>query len=76
MDAGHLSQTLQLVATSLGLSTWVSGAFYDDALNEVIGVDGVTESSLLYLSLGYPFRDNPRVSREEKMVRSERRKNG
>ena len=53
MDAGHLSQTAQLLATSLNLRTWVTGAFYDHSLSTLIGADHENnEFPLLVIGIG------------------------
>lgn len=36
LDAGHISQTVQLVSTSLGLGTWVSAAIDESCLEPVM----------------------------------------
>lgn len=38
VEAGHLSQTLQLVATALNLQTWITGAFADQALEQQLRI--------------------------------------
>ena len=54
LDAGHIAQNLALCATSIGLGTCQIGAFFDDEINKIIGVDGIEESAI-YLSLaGHP----------------------
>ncbi len=56
LDAGHIAQNLALAATSIGLGSCQIGAFFDDEINQILGVDGVAES-VLYLSVvGHPFR--------------------
>ncbi len=54
LEAGHVAQNLALSATSIGLGSCQIGAFFDDEINELLGVDGVKES-VLYLSVvGHP----------------------
>ncbi len=54
LDCGHIAQNLALCATSLDLGSCQVGAFYDDEVNSLIGLDG-TEESVIYLSaVGYP----------------------
>lgn len=48
MEAGHISQNLYLQATSLGLGSVAIGAFRDDAVNRLVGVDG-TRATVVYL---------------------------
>jgi len=50
LDAGHIAQNLALSATSIGLGSCQIGAFFDDEVNQIVGVDG-TEESVLYLSV-------------------------
>jgi SagB-type dehydrogenase family enzyme len=54
LEAGHIAQSLALSATSIGLGSCQIGAFFDDEVNQILGVDGA-EESVLYLSvLGHP----------------------
>jgi SagB-type dehydrogenase family enzyme len=50
LDAGHIAQNLALSATSIGLGSCQIGAFYDNELNNIVGVDG-REESVIYLSV-------------------------
>ncbi|MDY6951276.1 MAG: SagB/ThcOx family dehydrogenase [Thermodesulfobacteriota bacterium] len=52
MDAGHIAQNLQLVATALGLGCCPIGAFYDDEVNGVIQVDGEDETTIYLAAVG------------------------
>ncbi|MDT7713423.1 MAG: hypothetical protein QOG46_2198 [Pseudonocardiales bacterium] len=52
LECGHLAQNLCLVATALGLATVTIGGFYDDAVNHLLGVDGVNQATLYVLPLG------------------------
>ena len=54
LDAGHIAQNLALCATSLGLGTCQIGAFFDDEVNRLVGVDGVEESALYLSVVGHP----------------------
>jgi len=54
LDAGHMAQNLALSAISVGIGTCQIAAFYDDEINEILGLDG-EEESVVYLSIaGYP----------------------
>lgn len=54
LEAGHIAHSLALSAASIGLGSCQVGAFFDDEINQLIGVDGV-EESVLYLSVvGHP----------------------
>lgn len=54
LDCGHIAQNLALCASTLGLGSCQVGAFYDDEINKIVGLDG-EEESVIYLSVvGYP----------------------
>jgi SagB-type dehydrogenase family enzyme len=50
LDAGHIAQNLALAATSIKGGSCQVGAFYDDEINSVLGLDGI-EESVIYLSV-------------------------
>jgi SagB-type dehydrogenase family enzyme len=50
LDTGHIAANLALASTSIGLGSCQIGAFFDDEVNRLLGVDGV-EESVLYLSV-------------------------
>lgn len=50
LDVGHMAQNLALVSTSIGLGSCQVGALFDDEVNELLGVDGSSES-ILYMSV-------------------------
>ncbi len=53
MDAGHLGQRLNLAAIHLGLGVSGIGGFYDDQVNEVLGIP--TDEAVIYITtLGQP----------------------
>lgn len=54
LDAGHIAQNLVLAATSIGLGTCQVGAFYDEEVNRIIGIDGKEESTIYLSVVGYP----------------------
>ena len=49
MDAGHVCQNLLLAAEGLDLGACPVAAFYDDALNGLLGLDG-KEETVIYLA--------------------------
>ncbi len=53
MDAGHIAQNLALMATSIGLGSCQIGAIFDDEVNEIVGVDGVSESAIYLNVVGH-----------------------
>jgi len=52
LEAGHLGENAYLAATSMGLGACGVGAFMDDAINEMLGVDGVDEATVYMLAAG------------------------
>ena len=54
LDAGHIAENLALSATSIDLGSCQVGAFYDDEVNEVVGVDGEEESAIYLSVVGIP----------------------
>lgn len=52
IEAGHLGQNLYLAATSMGLGACGVGAFMDDEINRMLGVDGIEEAAIYMLALG------------------------
>jgi SagB-type dehydrogenase family enzyme len=61
LEAGHVAQNALLAATALGLPClgWVG--FVDHELDAVLGLDGVTQSSLYAISLGGAAEEDPRA---------------
>lgn len=55
LDAGHLGQRLNLAATRLGLGVSGIGGFFDDQVNEVLGIP-VDEAVIYITTLGRPAR--------------------
>ena len=54
IEAGHIGENLYLAATSMGLGACAVGAFMDDDMNALLGVDGVEEAIVYMLALGKP----------------------
>ncbi len=52
VEAGHLSQTFQLVATALGLGTWLTGAFADRQVEALLKLEGSAEQPLFFVGCG------------------------
>jgi putative peptide maturation dehydrogenase len=57
MDAAHLSQTLYLVATELGLGAFVTAAINNTDIEERFGLDGYREGVLAVCGFGRPAAD-------------------
>ena len=54
LDAGHIAQNLYLAGTALDVGVCSIGAFFDDRVNSLIGVDGIEETVLYLASVGCP----------------------
>jgi SagB-type dehydrogenase family enzyme len=54
LDAGHIGQNLHLSACALGLGACAIGAFFDDQVNLLIGVDGTEETTIYMATAGWP----------------------
>lgn len=52
VEAGHISQTFQLVATALGLGTWPTGALTDDQVETLLGLEDSAEQPLFFVGCG------------------------
>jgi SagB-type dehydrogenase family enzyme len=53
MDAGHIGQTLYLAATALNLGCCTVGAFFDEEVDRMVGVDGKDEISVYLGAVGH-----------------------
>lgn len=52
LEVGHIGQNLCLAATSMGLGACPVGAFWDDQLNRLLGLDGVQETAQYIIAVG------------------------
>ena len=52
MDLGHVCQNVQLAATSMDLGSCPIGAFFDDDINRLLGIDGEEETTLYLVTAG------------------------
>lgn len=52
IEAGHIGQNIALQSASLGLGAVGIGAFYDDDINQLVGIDGKTEATLYLYAVG------------------------
>ncbi|MGD9030818.1 MAG: SagB/ThcOx family dehydrogenase [Anaerolineae bacterium] len=54
LDAGHIAQNLALAAVALGLGSCQIAALYDQEANDLLGIDGIAESTLYMTVVGRP----------------------
>lgn len=52
LEAGHIGENAYLAATSMGLGACGVGAFLDDSINDMLGVDGVDEAAVYMVAVG------------------------
>lgn len=52
MEAGHVAQNLNLVATGLGLASVNIGGFFDRQVDELLGLDGLVHSTVYLTGIG------------------------
>ena len=70
IEAGHISQTFQLVATSLGLNTWLTGALTDEQVEALLGLENSAEQPLFFVGCGQ--RNGQVMCKELKALLSDR----
>lgn len=54
LEAGHVAQSLCLLAAERGLGSLCMGGFHDSRLNRFLGLDGVTEAAVYTVAVGHP----------------------
>ncbi len=54
LDAGHIAQNTALAAVALGLGSCQIAALYDEEVNDLLGVDGISESTIYMTVVGRP----------------------
>ena len=54
IDAGHIAQNLYLAGEALGLGVCAIGALFDDKVNGIVGLDGVSETVIYMATVGRP----------------------
>jgi len=52
LEAGHVAQNINLVATALGLASVNIGGFYDREIDDYLGIDGLTHSTIYLTAIG------------------------
>ncbi len=54
LDAGHIAQNTALTAVSCGLGSCQVGAFFDDEVNRIVGLNGTDEFAIYMTAVGEP----------------------
>jgi len=52
VETGHISQTFQLIATALGLKTWLTGAMADERIEDLLNLENSPEQVLFFVGCG------------------------
>jgi SagB-type dehydrogenase family enzyme len=52
LEAGHVAQNMNLVATALGYGSVNIGGFFDREIDEFLDLDGVTHSTIYMIAIG------------------------
>jgi len=52
LEAGHIGQNVYLAAEAADLGACAVGAFFDDAVNRLLEIDGVEEAALMLVPVG------------------------
>lgn len=52
LEAGHVGQNLNLVAAAMGLGTVNIGGYFDRSADELLGIDGLTHSTVYMMAIG------------------------
>ena len=53
LDAGHIAENLYLAGEALGLGVCGIAAFFDDLVNQIIGLDGLEETVIYMATTGW-----------------------
>ncbi|MBL8290915.1 MAG: SagB/ThcOx family dehydrogenase [Bryobacterales bacterium] len=54
LEAGHAAQNLNLAAQALGMGTLNVGGYFDRPIDRLLGLDGVTHSTVYMVCAGFP----------------------
>ncbi len=60
LEAGHLAQNLNLVATALGLGVLNIGGYFDHEIDALLELDGLTRSTVYVIATGERVEERPR----------------
>lgn len=53
LEAGHISQTIQLCATALGFNTWLTAALCERKIERALVLPDLVEQAFLFVGAGY-----------------------
>ncbi|CAI9429637.1 Nitroreductase domain-containing protein [Candidatus Ornithobacterium hominis] len=75
LEAGHFSQTSQLVATSISLDTWVTGAFKDSDIEKHCKLDGISKIPVFFTAYGKGKFSHMHTAMKKKLEEKKQKKN-
>lgn len=52
LEAGHFSQTSQLIAVTQSLNTWITGAFTESSIERLCNLDGIKKIPVFFTAYG------------------------
>lgn len=52
LEAGHVAQNINLAVSGMGLGGFNIGGFYDATMDEILGLDGLTQSTVYLVAIG------------------------
>jgi SagB-type dehydrogenase family enzyme len=61
LDSGHLAQNLYLAATAMDLGCCAIAAFFDEEVNQIVGVDGTEETTVYLATIGKKGRSRESI---------------
>lgn len=53
MEVGHMCQNYYITSAALGIGCCALGGFNDDTINNLLGIDGISESVLMLMAFGH-----------------------
>ncbi|MDR4493350.1 MAG: SagB family peptide dehydrogenase [Nitrospirales bacterium] len=61
LEAGHVAQNLNLVSNAMGLNSVNIGGFYDREMDDFLGLDGITHSTIYLTAIGKNAKEAARA---------------
>jgi SagB-type dehydrogenase family enzyme len=59
LEAGHVAQNINLVAAGINLACVNIGGYFDDQIDALLGIDGLTHSTVYVIGIGERVNDSP-----------------
>jgi SagB-type dehydrogenase family enzyme len=65
LEAGHVAQNVNLVANALGLASVNIGGFFDREVDSILGLDGVTHSTLYLIAIAKKTKSGNKTTEKD-----------